>query len=238
MTQFHWHNLLSPVSQERELQQSLDVLAIKAAAWSLATCRCGREEDLVLKLTSSSLLSLDTIKAAWPQVPCVLIIRHPLEVLMASLRGGGWMDLKGDTLRSARLCGASFGEDRAACDMSNEDYGACVVANYLEIALKRLSAFDLIIDHSELSGGTVQTVANLFNLRAAANEAFDNELALDAKRRDGSRYTRDATSDQIIGSAKARSAVERCATPRYEALIKELENSSLAQHRNIHNLSN
>ena len=35
-------------------------------------------------------------------------------------------------------------------------------------------------------------------------------------------------SEQVIGSEKARNAAERRAMPRYEALIKELENSSLA----------
>ena len=122
----------------------------------------------------------------------------------------------------------SLGEVRDVSEMSNEEYGACVVANYLDVALKRLSAFDLIIDHSELSGSTVQAVAKLFNLRAVATEAFDNELTLDAKRRDGSRYIRDAMSEQVIGSEKAKIAAERRAMPRYEALIKELENSSLA----------
>jgi hypothetical protein len=223
LTQYHWRYRLSRLSQEHEAPNLLDMLTIKAGAWSLATCRYGIAQDLVLKLTSSSLLSLDAIKALWPKVPCVLIVRHPLEVLMASLRGGGWMDLRGDALRSACLLGDSSGEVLDAFDMSNEEYGACVVGNYLDVALKHLSAFDMVVDYNEISGEKIQAVATLFNLRPAASAAFENELTLDAKRRDGSRYIRDATSEQIIGSAKARIAVERHATPRYEALMKELK---------------
>jgi hypothetical protein len=234
LTQFHWHGLLSPVSHERELPRVLDVLAMKAGAWSLATCRRGLEEDLVLKLTSSSLLSLDAIKAIWPQVPCVLIVRHPLEVLVASLRGGGWMDLKEDASRSLCLIGASPREVRDVPGMSNEEYGAHVVGNYIDVALKRLSAFDLIIDHSELTGATVQAVANLFNLRAVASEAFDHELTLDAKRRDGSRYISNATSERAIGSATARTAVEKHAITSYEALIKRLDGCSSFGRRSQH----
>jgi hypothetical protein len=226
LTTFHWHGLLSQVSQERRLKRVLDFLTMKVGAWSLANCSRGLEEDLVLKLTSSSLPSLDTIKAILPQVPCVLIVMTTLEVLVASLRGGGWMDLKGDVSRSVCLMCASHREGRGRTGISNEEYGARVLGNYLDVALKGLSEFDLIIDHSELTGATVQAVVKLFNLRAVTSEAFEHELTLDAKRRDGSRYIRSAMSAQAIGSPAARTAAERHAIARYEALIKSKDTSS------------
>jgi hypothetical protein len=222
LTQFHWHDLLSPVSYEREWQRALEVLAMKVGAWSLSTCRRGTEEDLVIKLTSSSLLSIDTIRAIWPQVPCVLIVRHPLEVLVASLRGGGWMDLKVDALRSAFLMGASPPEIYDCTRMSNEEYGARVVGNYMDIALTNSAKFDLIIDHSQLTGATIQEVANLFNLRAVDREAFDAELSLDAKRRDHSKYVFNRLTEQAVGSQPSRTAFEKYAIASYETLVKKL----------------
>jgi hypothetical protein len=106
--------------------------------------------------------------------------------------------------------------------MSNEEYGGRVVGNYLDIALKHSSQFDLIIDHSQLTGATVQAVANLFNLRAVDPEAFSNELAFDAKPRDHSKDIYNAIAEQAIGSETARTSVEKHAIASYETLIRKL----------------
>ena len=121
LTQLLWDIILSRGTQHGPSRQRQSNKLINVIAWSLATCRIGLPEKLVLKLTSSSLLALAEIRSVWPSVPCVLIVRHPLEVLVASLKGGGWMELKKVPEKQALLAGLEVKELRGSELMRLED---------------------------------------------------------------------------------------------------------------------
>lgn len=223
LTQYHWHRVLTRENPSAGTEQDLDALAIKAAAWGLARCRLGTNENLVLKLTSSSLHSLTEIKRIWPNVPRLLVVRHPLEVAMSSLRGGGWMALKQDSLRSSHLTGATSSGAEAAAGMSDEEYVARVIGNYLDIAANNLSTFDLIIRHDELTSSIVRAAISVFSLNPPIDEEINRELAVDAKSGKAPRYQRRPHLTDIAFSKELEEQVNYHATPKYNDIIARMD---------------
>jgi hypothetical protein len=225
LTQYHWHRVLIRKNRSAGAEQDLDALAIKAAAWSLARCRLGTNENLVLKLTSSSLLSLIEITRIWPNVPRLLVVRHPLEVAISSMRGGGWMTLKQDALRNSHLTGAASSGAEAAGGMSDEEYVARVLGNYLDIAAKNLSAFDLIIRHDQLTSSIVREAASVLSLNPPIDEEINRELALDAKSGKGSSYQRRPYLMDVAFSMELEEQVNDHATPKYNDIIARMDST-------------
>lgn len=142
------------------------------------------------------------------------------------------MDLKEDVLRSAFLIGVSPRELSDCGSMSNEEFGARVVANYMDIALANSEKFDLIIDHSQLTGVTIQKVASLFKLRAADRDVFDAELTFDAKRRDLSKYVFNTFTGRTVGRQTSSTTFEKHAVTSYEALIKKAIGHTMTRNHN------
>jgi hypothetical protein len=48
-------------------------------------------EKLVIKFTSINILAMRQMRTWWPDVPCVVVVRDPAEVMVAYEKGGGWM---------------------------------------------------------------------------------------------------------------------------------------------------
>lgn len=223
LTQYHWHRVLERENPPEGAEHDLNVLAIKTAAWSLARCRLGTNENLVLKLTSSSLHSLAEIKRIWPSVPRALVLRHPLEVAMRSLRGGGWMALKQDALRSAILLGDMSSGAHGAMSMSDEEYVARVLGNYLNIVAKNLSTFDLIIKQDELTSSKVRELASVFGLNPPVGEKIDRELAVDAKYGRGSTYRHRLYPNNIAFSKELEEHINCHVTPKYNDIVARID---------------
>ncbi|TBE31660.1 hypothetical protein [Rhizobium ruizarguesonis] len=228
LTQYHWHRVLKREFLSPMSEPAIDALAIRAATWSLARCRLGTNENLVLKLTSSSLHSLAEIKRIWPNVPRLLVLRHPLEVAVSSLRGGGWMALKQDALRSSCLTGgASSGADGTLI-MSDEEYVARVLGTYLDIAAKNLATFDLIIRHEELTNSTVREAAYALGLNPPNGDDINRELAIDSKRGNSSKYQPRPYLWHANFSNELEEQVNNHATPKYNEIIAQIDSHRAA----------
>ena len=222
LTQYHWHRVLTRKNFSLKIEPDLDALAVKAAAWSLARCRLGTNENLVLKLTSSSLHSLTEINRIWPNVPRLLVVRHPLDVAISSLRGGGWVDLKKNTLRSSHLTGATSSDEEDTVSMSDEEYVARVLGKYLDIAAKNLSNFDLIIRHDELTGSKVREAASIFNLNPPFGDKIDCELAVDAKSGKGLSSRRRPRLTDITSLEDLEAQIDHHAMPKYNDILAQM----------------
>jgi hypothetical protein len=219
LTQLHWNNLLYGCSRDGFLWKASALKLAKLISWALSTCRTGKIEKLVLKLTSSSLLSFGHLRALWPDVPCVLIVRNPIEVLEASLSGSGWMELKNDVGRGPHLIGLGRGAQRNLAGMTHEEFGARVLGHFYELARRNLNELDLVLDHNEINPFSVLDVCRLFDLANCDERSITSELLLDAKQRDGSGYADDSLLRQSSASSSAIAAVARFAIKPYEELL-------------------
>ncbi|SIT56171.1 hypothetical protein BQ8794_260027 [Mesorhizobium prunaredense] len=228
LTQYLWRTLLDPVLETVSEARDLDTLAVKTAVWCLGRCRSGSDENVVLKLTSSSLHSLAEIKRIWPEVPCLAVIRDPLEIAQASLRGGGWMGLKQDAAKGAYLAGVIPGGPNSVAEVSDEEYAARVVGNYLAIIAENLSSFDAIVRHDNLSGSTIIDAASLFNLAAPVSSKVDKVLSLDAKSNGRMPYPQRRVSTASDGLV---AEVNRYARGPYEEIISRLRLGKVIERR-------
>jgi hypothetical protein len=59
-----------------------------------ANYRTGEPQQVVIKFQSWNISLWQVVRSYWPEVPCVVVIRDPVEVMTANLAGGGWMDFK------------------------------------------------------------------------------------------------------------------------------------------------
>lgn len=224
LTQLIW---LSALHGERmDAQYDLSKL-VRTISWSLATCRFGRPEPTVLKLTSSSLLALEVLAAKWPAVPRALIIRHPVEVLVASLGRGGWIDLRDIPERGKLLAGLDCTSIGSLHSMSEEEFGARVLGNYFEIARRNLSQFQMVIDHSEISLPIIEDLVKLFALDIADPATIVSELRRHSKSNGRAPYIADSRPKRQVGTKRVLNAVERWAMAPYLLLLEERHTRSI-----------
>lgn len=228
LTQYLWHSLFNPVPKTSSEARDLDTLAVKMGAWCLGTCRSGSDENVVLKLTSSSLHSLAEIKRIWPEVPCLAMIRDPLEIAQASLRGGGWMGLKRDAAKGSCLAGVLPGGPDVVADLSDEEYAARVVGNYLALIAENLSSFDAIVRHDDIDSSAISDAASLFNLADPVSSEVDQVLSLDAKSNGGMPYQRQTVS---TASERLVSEVNRYARAPYDEILSRLGLRKVSERR-------
>ncbi len=127
-----------------------------------ANYRTGTAERLLIKFSSVSTLSLPMVRAYWPDVPCLVIVRDPAEVIVANLPGGGWMDLKNSPERAEEV----FGFDGApVAEMTREEYAARVVGELLRSAMAGPAALCQLVDYEDLNERRIREIAAFFGLQ-------------------------------------------------------------------------
>ena len=114
--------------------------ALEAMFSLFARYKTGEPEKLLVKLPSICTLGIEAARKWWPEVPFLMIVRDPVEVIVANLPGGGFMELQKDPPRAAQL----FGWDITG--MSPEVYAAHVQGDFCRAARQ---AFDAAHDRSK-----------------------------------------------------------------------------------------
>jgi hypothetical protein len=139
-----------------------------------AHCRGEAAQPLVINLPSISTLCFPLVRAWWPDVPCLFLIRDPVEVMVANLQGNrnfGWMVLKQAPDRVRELFGWPDPPARIAA-MSDEEFGARVLAQFMQSALEAIDGGGcMILDHENLTPSHLREVAAFFSLKLPAADA-------------------------------------------------------------------
>jgi hypothetical protein len=135
----------------------------------------------VVKLDAWTTLDLPVVRAAFPDVPWVLVHRDPAEVLVSLQRQRGFHVIPG-TLDPGRIGLAP--EELAT--MSLDEYAATVLGSIMSCgAAAARAAGDraLVLDHSELHGPGIELAASHFGLAVAPPDKrrIDAVLEVDAK---------------------------------------------------------
>ncbi len=120
-----------------------------------------------IKLTSTNLRCHDIIRAAFPDVPCLFLYRHPVEVLVSFLKDPpGWMGIKaepGIAEAMLRMPGAEL--DGA----SNEEFAARVLGAFYESGLA-IAERGTVLDYEQLRPEAMGAIARVFGVEASAGE--------------------------------------------------------------------
>src|ERR1700722_13176824 len=97
----------------------------------------GEPQPLVLKFVSLDILSMAVIRSYWPEVPCVVVIRDPVEIMVSILKGGGWLTLKDQPRLTAEVFGWKD-LPRSTNEMIAEEFCARVLGRFCDSALQAL----------------------------------------------------------------------------------------------------
>ena len=130
----------------------------------LAHYRTGESESVVVKFASLNLVAMKVVRDCWPDVPCVVLVRNPAEVLVtAAASQHGWLTWKNDAALAREVL--DFAEPPETLrDMALEEYCARVLGKLLQSALDAVDENCKVIDYEDLNRKRMGEVAGFFGL--------------------------------------------------------------------------
>ncbi len=201
-------------------EQQRDVL-LRSMIQVFGQRRTGKEENLVVKFTSWNILFLPLVRSLWPTVPCLLVIRDPLEVMLSNLsRPSGWMRRESMQSFSRGLFGWAVADLE---NMTSEEYCARVIGAFCQAATMALDSKCIVVDYKEIDAGTL---CELISHCGSQITSFERDAIL--RSTDvyskyivaGSPLRNVWTEKQFAATDKMREATERWATPFYNQIRK------------------
>jgi hypothetical protein len=195
-------------------QQLLDAV-IRVCAYHHYT----EDAKVVIKCNASSLLCMSTLRSVWPDIPFVVNIRDPLEVMVSNLQlPAGWVRAKNVPLGTRTL----FGWDAAEVHrMSDEEYCARGLAAFYEAGLRQLDAGCRVVDYQDLGDPLFREIAADAGISLPARESREYRAVLDLYAKDPERATTFEADHERKKSAATdamKEAVALWAQGPYEAL--------------------
>src|SRR5690606_18704730 len=137
------------------------------------------------------LYAIQHIREIWANVPCLLIVREPSEVLASVFRKRpGWLKFKTDSDLMARLSGISPSKLN---NSSEFDFSLTILEQYYDICFRFVQCFPMtskVVDYRKLIGGAVgfQEIWDFFGLKPLDVEVQKNCLATYSKSRNMKDY--------------------------------------------------
>jgi ribosomal protein L16 Arg81 hydroxylase len=189
------------------------------------------EHRVIFKFSSWNLFHLDAVRELWPQVPCVVMIRDPLEVAVSCLeQAPGWM--KQFIATQGRKAGPLGFLGQSHSEMNKEEYVASMLGEFLVSAARARELGCRLIDYAELVPEVVAEIAATFGSHADADvlQSIASTFEVYSK----GAIKRPFQSDNIEKRQKASQvlidAVSKFALPAY---LKLKEDSALQERVDI-----
>lgn len=178
---------------------------------ALARKRREQERDLFIKLDAWHVLLLPLFRRAFPDVPWLFVYRDPLEVL-ASIVKDRPRQLFPHWIPPALLSLAS-----APVDL--DDYGAQVIANFLQAAIAHHDDGGLLVEYGELPEAACTRIRDHFGLRyREADLAMMRAAALSHAKRPSERFRPDGAAKRQEASEEIRRLAQTHLRPLYDKL--------------------
>ncbi|HWB95426.1 MAG TPA: hypothetical protein VG672_01955 [Bryobacteraceae bacterium] len=178
--------------------------------------RTGTAEKLIVKFASSNLFGMKFVREVWPDVPSVLIVRDPAEVLVSSLGENGWLSYKNDPLSLRDLYGW-IGESSFFENMPSEEFCARLLGRHLTAALEAVDDRCKVIDYENLNRTRISEIARFFGVElSAASEELNQVFTIYSK--DPTRtlaFRNDRALKQRMASPAVTAAARQFAMPAY-----------------------
>ena len=183
--------------------------------------RTGKEERLVVKFASWNILFLSLVRSLWPTVPCLLVIRDPLEVMLSNLSSpSGWMGRKSMPLFCRNLFGWAVAD---LLKLTREEYCARVIGAFCLAAAMALDSSCIVVDYEKIDAGALCQLVSHFGVQLTPLERDAISKAADTYSKDfgPSRSFRNVQNrKQFVATNQMREAAGRWATPPYDQIRK------------------
>jgi hypothetical protein len=153
---FHFCNDLSAPSHLRN--------SILQSVVNLYANYQGTQRNVIIKLASWNLLSFNVFRELWPDTPCILLIRHPGEVIVSNLRPGGWLNFRSNLQCASRLLEM---DEMQVGQMSDIEFCARIIERLNEAALECTDAKLMIIDYNMIDVGLMPAIAEFIGFDRA-----------------------------------------------------------------------
>lgn len=181
--------------------------------------RTGSERLLFFKLFSGNLFAIETYRRLWPEVPFLVVIRDPIEVMVSCLaKDPGWMRRRAWPEQAA----LRFGWPGEGADgMSTEEYCARGIAATLAAAEPAIGPLCRVVDYTRINRSTILAICEFFGAPASALDPALLTAAFASYSKDLQRsqaFVPDSDAKRAAASAEIRAAAERWAQPRYARL--------------------
>lgn len=191
---------------------------IKWLRWmvgALGRKRAG-EKFYFIKFDSWSMLDLDLVRRAFPEVPWIFLYRHPVEVLVSQLGKRGVQMIPGAIGRV--LPGIDLSE---ILEMPPEEYCARVLAGFCQSAIEGADEKALFVNYEQLPGAVTSAIVEHFGVEFAPEEIERIERAarFDAKTPQMT-FAPDGETKRKEASPAALRAAEKWLDPLYRELEK------------------
>jgi hypothetical protein len=146
------------------------------------------DKALVIKLQSWNILFLDVIQKLWPEVPCLVVIRNPIEVMVSCLRQpSGWMAWQQDPARAGHIFGW---KEKSISEMSREQFCARVLGRFLTTA-HQAAGLLRVIDYEDLTTANAKKIGGFFALDG-------QQLDVERLDREMNTYSKDKSGRQLF----------------------------------------
>jgi hypothetical protein len=169
--------------------------------------------DLVIKLTSWNVLWLDLFRKVWPTVPCILIVRNPVEVMVSCLdKHPGWLHMALDP------------KDLGPETLPIEETAARTLARFMDTAVAHAGEGLRVVDYADLNEAVVVSIAGHFGLAERPVDLDMLRLQLNTNAKDPNRTQRfvpDAAAKRDRATDQIRAAAARWAEPAYTRLLSQ-----------------
>lgn len=186
----------------------------------LATYRTGEPQPLAIKFPSVAMLSIPTLRRYFPRVPVVIVIRDPLEVMVANKPGRGWMQLRATPGAAQEMFGWRD-LPRPIDSMPDEEFSARVLGSFFQSAAANLEGRVMLLDYTQLNAPRMARIGAFFGLDVPTGERLDTVMNAYAKDPEQKRtFRQDKTKKQWMATVMMRSSAEVFAAPGYRQLLQ------------------
>ena len=186
--------------------------------------RTGDETGLVVKFSSWDILSFSLVRRLWPAVPCVIVIRNPIEVMVSCIqKPPGWMRFKQKPKAASRIFGWS--ED-VVSKMTNEQFCARGIAEFFRAGAAGIGPECRVLSYEDLKAPRAIDVAKFFGLDLSGfgQQKLDGVFATYAKDPEGKvPFVDDRKEKQSAATDVMRRECKKWAEEPY-LLLKQHEN--------------
>lgn len=213
----------APEASQRVTDQDRDALLLGLVA-AYGRRRTGDEQGLIFKWSSWNILHIATFRRLWPQVPCIIVVRDPLEVAVSCLTDPpGWM--RSGQARRDEGPGVDPGSDlEPPGTMTDLRRCSKTLAEFLSRAAAHIDTACRVIDYKDLTVARIMDVARFFGLNIANGglEAVALSCSIYSKDPEGRRpFVQDSEAKQAKASDAVRFAVNEEARRAYEWVVTD-----------------
>lgn len=195
---------------------------IRAAVQSFARHPQNAVRRYFVKFASTSILHIESLRKAWPDVPFLIMLRDPVEITVSNLRNRPqWMSAESNPGTAAAIIGVEVDELAA---ISAEEFCARALGRCYAAAQSVASDHStLLIDYSQLSLQTLKQILEFFHVTPSAHETVAIEKSMISHSKDPARSFRpDSADKKAAASIHVIEAVEKWALLDYERLRRTI----------------